>query len=137
MPFDAFDVFPDEHKPALRAKEFSIRPPDACKAKDILDNIQTSVLGQDAEGQPTLCVDIKEMTADTPRAEAALEALKVSLDNHTYEVPSTPGTMLLINNVNCLSARGAGFKVHHDRNNRWLTRVFLTEKLRARIIMDV
>ena len=137
MPFDAFETLSDEHKEALSAKEFKFLPPDAYKDKGILDNFTSPVLGQDAEGQPTLCLDIKEMMPETLRAKAALEALKVSLDNHTYEVPSTPGTMLLINNVKCVHTRGTGFKVYGNGKDRWLTRIFLAKNPPARIIEDL
>ena len=44
---------------------------------------------ENSEGEPTVCLNVQGMKPQTPRAEAALEALLRSLDENTYDVKST------------------------------------------------
>ena len=137
MPFKAFDNLPPDHKEALKANEFTFRPPEACRVKGLQKNFTAPVLMQNAHGEPTVCLNVQGMKPQTPRAEAALEALLRSLDENIYEVKSTAGTLLFINNVKCVHTRGTGFKVYGHGKDRWLTRIFLAKNPPARIIEDL
>ena len=137
MPFKAFDNLPPEHKETLKAHEFTFTPPEACRVKGLQKDFLAPVLMQNAKGEPTVCLNVQGMKPQTPRAEAALGALLRSLDENTYEIKSTAGTLLFINNVKGVHTRGAGFKVYGNGRDRWLTRIFLAKKPPSRIIEDL
>jgi len=91
-------------------------------------DIPTSVLSNDGWGNYSIIYDRALMTGITSTAQAALDALQVSIDDNTTQIALGTGDLLVIDNSDTVHGRKP-FQPRYDGTDRWVQRVLVRESI--------
>lgn len=129
---DATQLLDNSDLEALRAPEFQMRPPYLVRQTLPLDQQLVGpvpvLTGPIDAPQVAVALYGDMVEALSERARRALEALKTALDSVQRGLPTTPGTMYLVDNRFVLHSRSP-FIARFDGMDRWLLRMMVTDSL--------
>lgn len=118
---EALQLLDQHDRSALFREEFVTAPPPSFGGID-QRSAPHALLGG-AREDPDVQVDFAATTPITPRAQAAMERLRVALTRTARTVRLVPGDLAIVDNRVALHGRTA-FRPRYDGRDRWLMRAF-------------